>query len=250
MIKVDIYKKLLGSDAEIELDVDFTIKQGEFIALSGESGSGKTTLLRILAGLAEAKGEIEVFGKKWLDKKLCLPPQKRGIGFVFQDYALFENMTVEENLLFVKKDEKLATHLLNITNLTALKNRLPRMLSGGQKQRVALIRALMNKPKLLLLDEPLSALDKNIRDILQKEILSLHKEFGTTTILVSHDSDEIEKLCDRVLLLEKGKIATTSPQKKKLHGKVIKSENGTLTIKVNSNQLPKEGEKVSLQLHN
>ena len=206
MIKIDINKKLHGSNGEMDLNIDIDIKDNDFVALAGESGSGKTTLLRILAGLEEVKGTIKIGDKIWLNDKINLPPQKREIGFVFQDYALFPNMSVEENLLFVNKDKKMANHLLNITELTKLKKRLPNTLSGGQKQRVSLCRALMNKPKLLLMDEPLSALDPSMRTKLQNEILTLHKEFKTTTIMVSHDPSEIYRLSNRVLVLNQGKI--------------------------------------------
>lgn len=206
MIKVSLQKQLFGADKEILLDVNFSIKKGEFVALSGVSGSGKTTLLRILAGLEDAKGFLKVDGKIWQDEKIFLPPHKREIGFVFQDNALFENMSVEENLLYVKKDLTLAQHLLDVTQLTQLKNRLPKTLSGGQKQRVNLCRALMRKPKLLLMDEPLSALDIEMRHKLQDEILKLHQEFHTTTIMVSHEPSEIYKLSSRVLKLQNGSI--------------------------------------------
>jgi len=142
-----------------------------------------------------------------------LAPQKREIGFVFQDYALFPNMSVKENLLFVKKDKELAKHLLNLTELTQLKNRLPNSLSGGQKQRVSLCRALMNRPKLLLMDEPLSALDPIMRTKLQNEILLLHKEFNITTIMVSHDPSEIYHLASRVVVLKLGKVVNIGSPK-------------------------------------
>jgi molybdate transport system ATP-binding protein len=206
MIKIDISKKLHGSSGEMSLDINLEIKQGEFIALAGQSGSGKTTLLRILAGLEEANGSLSVEDSIWLDASTNLKPQKREIGFVFQDYALFPNMSVKDNLLFVKKDQKLATHLLELTDLSELEDRLPNTLSGGQKQRVSLCRALMNKPKLLLMDEPLSALDPKMRTKLQNEILALHREFGTTTIMVSHDPSEIYRLANRVVVLENGKL--------------------------------------------
>jgi molybdate transport system ATP-binding protein len=206
MIKIDITKKLYSLSSKMKLDIKVDIQDGSFVAISGHSGSGKTTFLRILAGLERADGCIVVNGKVFQDKDLFLKPQDRGIGFVFQDYALFENMTVEKNLLFVNHDKKLATHLLKITNLLELKNRDTKTLSGGQKQRVSLCRAMMNKPKLLLLDEPLSALDPQMRTKLQDEILTLHKEFGTTTIMVSHDPSEIYKLSDRVIVLDNGKI--------------------------------------------
>lgn len=207
MIKIDIDKQLFGSLGSMDLRVDLSIQEGDFIALSGKSGSGKTTLLRILAGLEKANGTISLGDHDvWQDKKIFLPPQKRGIGFVFQDYALFPNMSVLDNLLFVKKDPKLADILLEVTELGELKQRFPGHLSGGQKQRVSLCRALMNSPKLLLLDEPLSALDTDMRVKLQSEILNLHKEFKTTTIMVSHDPSEIYRLSNRVIVLNLGKI--------------------------------------------
>jgi len=214
MIHIDIKKKLHGTKGLMNLDVNFDIKEGEFLALSGLSGSGKTTLLRVLAGLEESSGEIKVGEEIWQDKDTLLRVQERGIGFVFQEYALFENMSVEKNLLYVNKDKKLADKLLELTELTELKKRKPDTLSGGQKQRVSLCRAMMNRPKLLLMDEPLSALDPSMRRKLQNEILALHKEFATTTIMVSHDPAEIYKLAQRVIVLENGKIISdSSPQK-------------------------------------
>lgn len=213
MIKIDISKQLHGSNGEMNLDVCLSIKEGYFLALGGKSGSGKTTLLRILAGLEEAEGTIQIGDEVWLDSKHSLATQKRGIGFVFQDYALFPNMSVIENLLFVKKDEELANHLLDMTELSELKNRTPSTLSGGQKQRVSLCRAMMNRPKLLLMDEPLSALDPAMRTKLQNEILLLHKEFGTTTIMVSHDPSEIYTLANRVVILNQGEIVNDGSPK-------------------------------------
>ena len=206
MIKIDIKKQLNGSNGKMDLDIKLDIKKGDILALSGQSGSGKTTLLRILAGFEEAKGSIKVFDEIWMNENIRLSPQKRQIGFVFQDYALFNNMNVLENLLYVKNDTKLANHLLEITQLHKLKKRLPSTLSGGQKQRVALCRAMMNKPKLLLMDEPLSALDPQMRKKLQDEILELHKLFDTTTIIVSHDPSEIYHLASRIVVLEQGQI--------------------------------------------
>lgn len=206
MININIQKPLFGSNGQMNLDIDLQIQKGDFIALSGLSGSGKTTLLRIIAGLETASGTIKIEDDIWLDDKYSLPPQKRDIGFVFQDYALFPNYTVLENLLYVNKDINLANHLLNLTELNELKNRYPQTLSGGQKQRVSLCRAMMNRPKILLMDEPLSALDTNMRTKLQNEILTLHKEFETTTIMVSHDPSEIYRLANRVVVLNEGKI--------------------------------------------
>ncbi|MGC9350523.1 MAG: ABC transporter ATP-binding protein [Sulfurovum sp.] len=206
MIDIDINKTLHGSTGEMELAVDLEIEEGEFIALAGESGSGKTTLLRIIAGLEKARGSLKVGDEMWMDEKFILPPQKRKIGFVFQDYALFPNMTVLQNLLFVEKDHRLAEELLEMTGLDELKERLPSTLSGGQKQRVSLCRAMMNRPQILLMDEPLSALDPAMRTKLQQEILTLHKNFGTTTIMVSHDPSEIYRLASRVIVLDHGEI--------------------------------------------
>ena len=206
MIKIDISKKLHGANGEMDLKINLEIKQGEFVALAGLSGSGKTTLLRILAGLEDAKGTHEIDNNIWLNEKFCLASQKREIGFVFQDYALFPNFSVLDNLLYVNKDKELANYLLKMTQLEELKNRFPQTLSGGQKQRVSLCRALMNRPKILLMDEPLSALDSNMRTKLQNEILTLHKEFNTTTIMVSHDPSEIYRLANRVVILNFGGI--------------------------------------------
>lgn len=206
MISLNIKKELHGSNGVMNLDINLSLQNGEFVALSGVSGSGKTTLLRVLAGLEEAFGEIIVDGEIWLNEKIKKPIQKRDIGFVFQDYALFPNLSVIDNLLYVKKDKDLAKQLLNLTDLYELKNRYPNSLSGGQKQRVSLCRALMKRPKILLMDEPLSALDPHMRLKLQDEILTLHKEFNTTTIMVSHDPSEMYKLASRVLVLKDGKI--------------------------------------------
>jgi len=211
MVKLKFKKRLFGAEEEFELDINLKIKRGEFVVVTGKSGSGKTTLLRVIAGLESAEGKIEVDGVEWLGKR-ALPPQKREVGFMFQDYALFENMTVLGNLLFASKDKELADYLLNVTELTKLKDRYPKSLSGGQKQRVALCRALMRRPKLFLLDEPLSALDFDMRLKLQEEIKTLHKEFKMTTVMVSHDKAEIFRVSSRVLVLDGGKIISDLPK--------------------------------------
>lgn len=206
MIDLHVKKKLHGNTKGMWLDVSLHVKPQTFLALSGKSGSGKTTLLRILAGLESSKGSIKVGNTIWQDEKTFLPPQKRNIGFVFQNYALFPNMSVEENLLYILNDKKRADTLLSMTELLAFKKRVPDSLSGGQKQRVALCRAMMKNPKILLLDEPLSALDPTMRLALQDELLSIHKEFQTTTIMVSHDPSEIYKLADEMIVLDNGKL--------------------------------------------
>ena len=232
MIFIDVKKSLKGVRKNMLLEASFHIKKGQFFSISGESGSGKTTLLRIIAGLEKAKGKITVDNEIWLDAKKTLPPQKREIGFVFQDFALFPNMSVIENLLYVKNDKKFADKLLNLSGLISLKNRMPKNLSGGQKQRVALCRALMRKPKLLLLDEPFSALDTKMRESLQNEIMMFHNEFNLTTIMVSHSPEEIYKLSDIMVELRNGKIVkkgspkelllkTSGSEKFSLRGKII-----------------------------
>ncbi len=213
MISAWIEKKV---SKEFSLEVEFSIEEGSFVAIAGESGSGKTTLLRVLAGLENAKGELKVGQTLWQSERFFLPTQKREVGFLFQNYALFENMTVEKNLLFVRKDKELAEHLLQTVELQELRKKYPSQLSGGQKQRVALARALMRKPKLLLLDEPLSALDSAMRAKLQNDILRLHKEFNTTTVMVSHDPSEIYRLASKVFVLKKGKIVDEGTPKEVL----------------------------------
>lgn len=236
MINIDISKMLHGSSGQMPLNIKLKIQKGEFIALSGKSGSGKTTLLRIIAGLEEIdSGEIVVDKKTWIDtsnKKLFTAIQKRKIAYLFQDYALFPNMTVIKNLLFVNDDKSFAYRLLDMVGLKELENRMPNMLSGGQKQRVALCRALMNSPEILLLDEPLSALDLDMRKKLQDDIKKFHNEFNMTTIMVSHDPSEIYKLSSRVVLLKEGIIVkdgkakdvllkTSGSQKISFQGEII-----------------------------
>ncbi|MBS9778793.1 MAG: ATP-binding cassette domain-containing protein [Campylobacteraceae bacterium] len=203
MIQIDLQKKLDSKNLHVNLHV----KSKSFVALSGESGAGKTTFLRILAGLERSKGCLMVDGEIWQDEQIFLPPQKRKIGFVFQNYALFPNMSVLENLLYIHNDLKKAKKLLQMSSIWELKDRYPNKLSGGQKQRVALCRALMNEPKLLLLDEPLSALDHELRHRLQDELLNLHVDLQLTTIMVTHEPSEIYKLADMVMLLKSGKVA-------------------------------------------
>ena len=213
-----------GTLGTLSLSLSLRIARGEFFALTGASGSGKTTLLRIISGLERIdNARIVVENEIWQDAKRFLPPQKRRIGFVFQEYALFENMSVEENLLFVHNDKSLAARLLDIIDMYGKKSRYPKMLSGGEKQRVALARALMRRPKLLLLDEPLAALDGAMRKKLQEEIAAIHKEFGTTTVLVSHDIGEIYRLASRVATIKNGTVTALSDVKSiaKVHDELI-----------------------------
>lgn len=212
MIKLNIQKSLNGANGKILLDINTTIENNSFVSIFGQSGAGKTTLLRILSGLEIPDcGEIVVDDEVWFDskKKINLIPQKRKIGFVFQDYALFPHLNVYKNLCFGLKNKKeihKVDEILEIMELSFLKFKNPSELSGGQKQRVALARALVYESKILLLDEPLSALDNEMRNILQNEIIKLHQYFKLTTILVSHDISEIFKLSNRILHIKNGKI--------------------------------------------
>lgn len=212
MIEIDIKKSLNTQNGKITLEVNTKIQEYTFLSIFGQSGAGKTTLLRILSGLdVPDSGKIIVDNEIWFDsdKKINLAPQKRKIGFVFQDYALFPHLNVYQNLCFgleSKKQRYRVDEILNLMQLDNLKHTKPNKLSGGQKQRVALARALVYKSKILLLDEPLSALDNDMRLILQDEIIRLHKYFKLTTIIVSHDISEIFKLSNRILHLKNGKI--------------------------------------------
>ncbi len=211
MIEIDIEKKLIGAEGKFNLKFSFSSDKNTFLSIFGKSGSGKTTILRIIAGLEKAdRGKIVVNNKVWLDteKGIDIPPQKRNVGFVFQNYALFPNMTVLENILFAmnKKDVKKALEILKDVELEPLKDRYPNTLSGGQQQRVALARAIARNPEILLLDEPLSALDFSIRFKLQDLIKKLHQKFQLTTILVSHEPQEVIKLSDVVVHIENGKV--------------------------------------------
>jgi molybdate transport system ATP-binding protein len=212
MIKLFVQKKLFGADGAFTLNIETSIERGELVTIYGPTGSGKSSLLKIIAGLMNPDGgRIESFDKAWYDsnKKVNITPQERNIGIVFQDYSLFPNMTVRENLEFAlqkNQDKKIVDELLDITQLTNMQNVRPARLSGGQKQRVALTRALVRKPNVLLLDEPLSALDAAMREKLQNHIVDFHNRFGLTTILVSHDFPEILKMSKRVLVLENGAI--------------------------------------------
>ncbi|MEE3776965.1 ABC transporter ATP-binding protein [Campylobacter sp. CX2-4080-23] len=197
-----------------ELDAKFSVENGEFVALYGKSGSGKSTILRLLAGFDKPNsGVISNNEQIYYNKDIFLPPQKRNIGYLFQDYALFPNMSVMQNLLFAKNDIKFATELLELTQLLELKNAYPHTLSGGQKQRTALARALMRRPKLLLLDEPLSALDTNLRTKLQEYLSQIHKKYGMSIIIVSHDKNEIYRLASRVFIVDSGKIIQSGSPK-------------------------------------
>ncbi|HEY4109050.1 ATP-binding cassette domain-containing protein [Puia sp.] len=199
------------------LDIRFQLAKGQILALYGPSGAGKTTLLRILAGLTGVTtGHIRLGDETWLDttRRIHLPTRRRTIGFVFQDFALFPNLTVRQQLLYAlpkEADKKIIDELLALMELEALQDRRPELLSGGQQQRVALARAIARRPELLLLDEPLSALDDEMRNKLQEYILKIQQRFHLTTVLVSHYLPEIIRLAGSAIVLEKGHIAAQGP---------------------------------------
>lgn len=213
MIAIDIHKKLHGSQGDFNLHVCEEIQQHQFIGLYGNSGSGKTTLLRIISGLVKPdSGTILVNGKVWFDSanNINLLPQKRQLGYVFQENVLFPNMGVLENLVFALKkgqSKDLLTELISIMELEAFLNAPIQQLSGGQKQRVALAQTLVQKPTLLLLDEPLSALDYEMRQKLQNFIIKAHESYGLTSIMVSHDPRELRKTASQIWKIHNGLIS-------------------------------------------
>jgi molybdate transport system ATP-binding protein len=212
MIQLSARKTLNTAEGKKPFSVSFTILKGSITAIYGNSGAGKTSILRILAGLTDCeKNELMVNNEIWdsTSKKIYLPTSKRSIGFVFQDFALFPNLTIRQNLAFglpKNEDEKIIDELLEIMELEQLSHHKPHNLSGGQQQRVALARAIVRKPTLLLLDEPLSALDNDMRFKLQDYILKIHKRYQLTIILISHNIAEIFKLADHVIHISNGKI--------------------------------------------
>lgn len=210
MVRLQGITKKFGNNVIIP-SLDLTIYDGEFITLLGPSGCGKTTLLRMIAGL-----ETPTEGSIYLDDEnvTALPPYKRDVNMVFQHYALFPHMTVEENIKFglmmkkVPADEQKerVAQVLYLTQLEEFRNRRPQQMSGGQQQRVAIARALVNNPKVLLLDEPLGALDYQLRKNLQLELKNLQRGLGLTFIYVTHDQEEALTMSDRIVVMNKGVI--------------------------------------------
>ncbi len=199
MIIIDIEKKLKAYSGQQWLKVKHDFTAGSITKIYGPSGAGKTTLLKIIAGLVEPeKGAITVNGTYWLntDKGLSLSPQKRLVGFVFQNYALFPNMTVQQHLEYATDDTQWIQKLLSIGKLETFANSKPEYLSGGQQQRLAILRALAIKPKVLLMDEPFSALDPKMKATLIAELKLLFKELKATVLIVSHNPQELDGWCD------------------------------------------------------
>lgn len=200
-----------GSTAAAD-GVALHIQQGEFFALLGPSGSGKTTILRLIAGfIAPQSGRIMIGGEEVQD----MPVHQRNIGFVFQNYALFPHMNVIQNVAFGLESQRAPRAIIQervkealaLVQLTGFERRKPAQLSGGQQQRVALARALVTQPRVLLLDEPLAALDRKLRAEMQVELRQLQQRLGITTIFVTHDQEEAMTLSDRIAVLQAGKVA-------------------------------------------
>jgi len=197
MITINIEKKLKAYSGQQWLKINREFIDGSIIKIYGPSGAGKTTFLKIIAGLATPeKGFIKINDTIWLDTAvgIFLSPQKRRIGFVFQDYALFPNMTVREHLEYATKDTQWINRLLTIGKLETLSTHKPGHLSGGQQQRLAILRALAIKPKLLLMDEPFSALDHDMKMVLIDDLKVLFAELRLTVLIVTHHPQELAGL--------------------------------------------------------
>ena len=255
MFEIKLKKRLSGTGGDFDLNLNLSIVEDDFISLFGPSGSGKTTVLRCIAGLTDPdEGFIKFGNKVWFDsaKKINLTPQERNVGLVFQEYALFPHFTVRENLEYALdkgQDRKIIDELLYISDLKELSDSKPQRLSGGQKQRLALARAFVRKPSILLLDEPMCALDRSTRRKIQIEILKLYKRYNIPIIIVSHDMTDVFKLAQKTVMLENGKIMNSgtfsemfnkeSDRKSEFVGEIIsvQKNNGIyiFTILVNEN---------------
>ena len=200
MISIDIEKKLKAYQGNQVLKITAQFDKGSITKIYGPSGAGKSTFLKIIAGLVEPEhGKISVDDAVWLDttSKISLSPQKRKVGFAFQNYALFPNMTVQQHLEYVSDDAQWINQLLSIGKLETFTSHKPEYLSGGQQQRLAILRAMAIKPKLMLMDEPFSALDPKMKSELIPGLKTLWDEFGTTVLIVSHNPQELEGLTAR-----------------------------------------------------
>jgi putative spermidine/putrescine transport system ATP-binding protein len=263
MVRFDGVQKSYDGETLVVKDLNVDIAKGEFITMLGPSGSGKTTSLMMLAGFEPAThGEIYLNGQPINN----VPPHKRGIGMVFQNYALFPHMTVAENLAFPlhvrgmsKADvEDRVNKILTMVELPEFGNRRPAQLSGGQQQRIAVARALVFEPDLVLMDEPLGALDKQLREQMQYEIKHIHESLGVTVVYVTHDQSEALTMSDRIAVFNDGVIQQLSSpddlyerpnnsfvaqfigENNKLDGRVEKIDrNNTCTVKLNSGETVK-----------
>jgi putrescine transport system ATP-binding protein len=215
LIRIENVSKNFGSFTAVN-NVSLDIFEREFFALLGPSGCGKTTLMRMLAGFeTPSAGSISIAGQDLAG----IPPHKRPVNMMFQSYALFPHMTVEKNIAFGLEMEKLpkgeiaarVEEMLKLVKLEGFALRKPHQLSGGQRQRVALARAIAKRPKVLLLDEPLGALDKKLREETQFELLDLQMSLGMTFVIVTHDQDEAMTMADRIAVMDKGKFVQISP---------------------------------------
>jgi putative spermidine/putrescine transport system ATP-binding protein len=210
-LRIRSLRKSFGAN-EVLRGIDLDVRTGEFLTLLGPSGSGKTTLLRIIAGFESPTGGEMLLRGRDISR---LSPSERGLGMVFQQYALFPHMTVAENVAYGLrmrgwdrgKVSQRVSEMLEIVGLPQLSDRKPRQLSGGQQQRVAFARALAYEPQLLLMDEPLGALDRSLRLQLEEEIKRVHRQMGTTVIYVTHDQEEALVLSDRIAIMEDGRFA-------------------------------------------
>jgi molybdate transport system ATP-binding protein len=216
------FEKRFASGVTIAADLAAPAHQFTITVLFGPSGCGKTTILRCLAGLERPdSGRIQLGEQTWFDAEqgVCLPPQQRDIGFLFQEYALFPHLTVADNIGYsltrtaASDRRQRVAQMLERFDLAGLGARYPRQISGGQQQRVALARALVRQPKLLLLDEPLSALDSDLRDQLRIELRNRLADFAIPVVLVTHDRQEAASLADQVVVLAEGRIVQSgSPE--------------------------------------
>lgn len=204
MLSVDIEKQL----ELFKLDLKFHIEK-EVLAIQGASGSGKTTILNIIAGLVKAdRAEISngdtILESK--EKNIYLPSRKRNLGYMFQNYGLFPHLSVEKNIKFAMKDRKTYEVLLDVLGLRDLLKRYPSDISGGEKQRVALLRTLVTKPNVLLMDEPFSALDAELKEKLYPSFSELIKSLNIPVLIITHDNDEANILADKIIHIDKGRI--------------------------------------------
>src|SRR2546425_1187044 len=216
MARLDLDKLTKRYAGVVAVDaIELTVRHGEFVCLLGPSGCGKTTTLRIIAGLLEPDaGEIRVDGKVLSSPHAVVPPERRNMSMIFQSYAIWPHMTVRQNVAYGLKMKRLSAAdkqgrvdaLLRATKLSAEAERYPGELSGGQQQRVALARALAPKPDIMLLDEPLSNLDANLRGDMRFEIRRLHQEFRYTSVYVTHDQVEAMTMADRIVIMNAGRI--------------------------------------------